>query len=115
MDRTTDEAVAEALRAARNLAEAGRLTRRAFHHAERRRRIITAAGINIDDLSERGRRILDWLVDWDESTIDGIVELVVATRAAAEGVAPGVALDVQPITRAEGDAVVPDRPSDGRR
>lgn len=114
MDRTTDEAVAEALRAARNLGEAERLTRRAFHRAERRRRILTAAGINIDDLSECGRRILDWLVDWDESTIDGIVELVVATRA-AEGVARGAAPDVQPITRAEGHAVAPDRPSDSRR
>jgi hypothetical protein len=114
MDRTTDEAVAEALRAARNLAEDERLVRRAFHRTERRRRIITAAGIDIDDLSERGRRFLDWLVDWDESTIDGIAELVAATRAAAEGGAtPGAALD-QPITRVGGDTVAADRPSDGR-
>jgi hypothetical protein len=83
MDGTTDEAVVAALQAIRDCAEAERLVRRAFHRAERRRRIVTAAGINLDDLSEHGRRILDWLVDWDEPTIDGIVELVAATRAAA--------------------------------
>jgi hypothetical protein len=115
MDRTTDEAVAAALRTARTRAEAERLARRAFHHAERRRRIITAAGINVDDLSDHERRILDWLVDWDESTIDGIVELVAATRAAAERAASGGDLDVQPITRAGGGTVARDHPSDGRR
>jgi hypothetical protein len=115
MHRTTDEAVGAALRAARNRAEAERLARRAFHRFERRRRIVTTAGINVDDLSEHGRRILDWLVDWDESTIDGIVELVAATRAAVEGAAPGVALDAQPMTRAADDAVAADHPSDCRR
>ena len=114
MDGTTDEAVAEALRTAHTRAEAERLARRAFHHAERGRRIVTAAGINVDDLSEHGRRILDWLVDWDESTIDGIVELVAATRAAAEGAGPGVAPDVAASTRADGDAPARDHPSDGR-
>lgn len=82
MDRTSDEAVAAALRAVRDRADAERLTRRAFQRAERRRRIVTAAGINLDELSEHGCRILGWLVDWDEPTIDGIVELVAATRAA---------------------------------
>jgi hypothetical protein len=114
MDRTTDDAVVEALRAACSRAEAERLARRAFQCAERRRRIVTAAGINVDDLSEHGRRILDWLVDWDESTVDGIVELVAATRAAAEGAVRGVGLDDQPITRAEGDAAVRDHLSDDR-
>jgi hypothetical protein len=113
MDGTTDEAVGAALRSAYSRAEAERLARRAFHHAERRRRIITAAGINVDGLSGHGCRILNWLVDWDESTIDGIVELVAATRAAAEGAAPGAAL-YQPITSADGDAVARDQPSDGR-
>lgn len=84
-DRTTDQAVAEALRAARSRVEAKRLARRAFHRAERRRPIVAAAGIDVDDLSPHGRRILDWLVDWDEPTIDGIVELVSTTRAVAEG------------------------------
>jgi hypothetical protein len=83
MDRTTDEAVGAALQAAHSLAEGERLARRAFHRAEGRRRIVTTAGINVDDLSEHGRRILDWLVDWDEPTIEGVVELVTATRAAA--------------------------------
>jgi hypothetical protein len=83
MDRTTNVAVVEALRAARDRAEAERLARRAFHRAERRRQIVTAAGIDVDDLSEHGRRIIDWLADWDEPTVEGVVELVAATRAAA--------------------------------
>jgi hypothetical protein len=82
MDRSTDEAVAAALRAVRDRADAERVARRAFHRAEGRRRIVTAAGIDVDVLSEHGRRILDWLADWDRPTIDGIVELVAATRAA---------------------------------
>jgi regulator of protease activity HflC (stomatin/prohibitin superfamily) len=85
MDRTTDDAVASALRAVRDRAEAERLARRAFHRAEGRRQIVTAAGIDVDDLSEHGRRILDWLADWDEPTVEGVVELVAATRAAAAG------------------------------
>jgi hypothetical protein len=114
MDRTADDAVAEALRAARNLAEAERLARRTFHCTERRRRIITVTGVDVAVLSDHGRRLLDWLVDWDESTIDGTVELVTATRAAAEGAVRSAALDIQPITRANGDAMAADRPSDGR-
>jgi hypothetical protein len=91
MDRTTDTAdgaVAEALGAARSRLEAERLARRAFHCAARRRRIVTAAGIDADELSEHARRILDWLAGWDEPTIDGVVELVSATRAVAEQVVP---------------------------
>jgi hypothetical protein len=89
MDRTTDEAVAAALRAVRDRADAERLARRAFHRAEVRRQIATAAGIDVDDLSEHGRRILDWLADWDEPTVEGVVELMAATRAAAAGGSTG--------------------------
>jgi hypothetical protein len=110
MDRTTDEAVGAALRAAHSRAEAERLARRAFHRAERRRRILTPAGVDVAVLSDHGRRTLDWL----EPTIDGIVELVAATRAAAEDAAHGGALDVQPITRADGGTVARDHSSDGR-
>jgi hypothetical protein len=79
----TNAAVAEALRAARGRAEAERLARRELSRAKRRHRILTAAGVDVEDLSEDGRRILEWLADWDEPTTDGIVELVVATRASA--------------------------------
>lgn len=89
MDRTTDEAVAAALRAVRDRADAERVARRAFHRAEGRRRIVTAAGIDVDDLSEHGRRILNWLADWDQPTIEGVVELVATTRAAAAGSGSG--------------------------
>jgi hypothetical protein len=83
MDPTTGGAAAEALWAARNCAEAERLARRELRHAQPRRRIVTAAGVGVDDLSEHGRRILGWLVDWDEPPIEGVVELVAGTRAAA--------------------------------
>jgi hypothetical protein len=54
--------------------EAKRLARRACHRAERRRPIVAAVGIDVDDLSPTRRRILDSLIDWDEPTIDGIIE-----------------------------------------
>ena len=84
MNRTADGAVVEALSTARNWLEAERLARRAFQCAERRRRIVLVAGIDTDELSEQARRILDWLAGWDEPTIDGVVELVSATRTVAE-------------------------------
>ena len=110
MDRTTDEAVRAALRSAYSRAEAERLARRAFHRVAGRRRFVTAAGITVVELSAPGRRLVEWVA----SPLDGIVELVAATRAAAEGTAPRVAPDVQAITRTNGDVVAADHPSDGR-
>lgn len=115
MDRTTDGAATEALRAPGSRAAAERLARRALHRAERRRRIVTAASIDVDDRAEHARRILDWLVDWDESTIHCVVELVAATCAVAEGGQRQVDLDGQPIIQWYPDATAPDRrPSGGR-
>jgi hypothetical protein len=114
MDRTTDGAVPDALRGARSRAEAERLARRAFHRAGRRRRIVTAAGIDAADLSDHGRRILDWLADWDEPTVDGVVELVAATRAAAKTVEHRGDVDAPPFARPGSDAVAGDEPSGGR-
>ncbi|HET6832681.1 MAG TPA: hypothetical protein VFH30_02350 [Acidimicrobiales bacterium] len=88
MDRNTDVAVADALRAAPNRTPAGRLARRTVHRSGRRRRIVTAAGIDVGGLSEHGRRILDWLVDWDEPTIDGIVQLIAARWGSRHGCGP---------------------------
>jgi hypothetical protein len=88
MDRSADEAVADALRAAPNRTPAERLARRTFHRSGRRRRIVTGAGIDVDGLSEHGRRILDWLVDWDEPTIDGIAQLIAARRGSRHGYGP---------------------------
>jgi hypothetical protein len=89
MDRTTDEAVGAPLRAAHSRAEAERLARPPFPRAERHRRIVTAAGIDVHNLSEHGRRVLGWLADWDEPTIEGVVELVATTRARAAGSGSG--------------------------
>jgi hypothetical protein len=85
MDGTTDGAVAEALRAARSRIDAERLIRRPVRCAERRRRIVAAAGNDADDLSEHVRRVLDWLAGWDEPTIDGGVDGMSAMRSPAGG------------------------------
>jgi hypothetical protein len=116
MDRTTtDSAVTAAVRAARNRAEAERLARRAFRTTKRHRRIVAATGIDIDDLSEHGRHILDWLAGWDEPTIGGVVELVTATRAAAEDARRSVGVDHRCLARSSSDASAPDgQPSSSR-
>jgi hypothetical protein len=89
MDRTTDEAVGAPLRAAHSRAEAERLARPPFQRPEPRRRIVTAAGIDVHNLSEHGRRVPGWLADWDEPTIESAVELVATTRARAAGSGSG--------------------------
>ncbi len=101
MNRTSDAAGADALRAL-NRAEAERHARRAFHPADRRRRIVTTAAIDVDALSEHGRRILDWLAEFDHPASDRMAEPVATTRVAAECIAPGVAVDGQPIIRSGG-------------
>jgi hypothetical protein len=45
---------------------------------------VTAAGIDPDRLSERAQRTLAELCGADASTIDGLVEILLATRTAAQ-------------------------------
>jgi hypothetical protein len=52
--------------------------------ARRRHRLVAAAGIEAEGLSAQAQRILVWLSGWDDPTIDGVVEIVLAARAAAE-------------------------------
>jgi len=49
-----------------------------------RARIVTAAGIDPEKLSVQGQRTLAWLTGWDTPTIDGLVEILSATRTAAQ-------------------------------
>jgi hypothetical protein len=51
--------------------------------ARHRRRLVTAAGIDPDRLSQRGQRTLAELCAIDELAIDGLVEILFATRTAA--------------------------------
>jgi hypothetical protein len=88
LERTSDKAVVEAFGAAHSRLEDGRLARRAFHCAERRRGIVTTAGIDIDNLSEHGRGILDRLACRGELAIDGVVERASATWVTATGSVP---------------------------
>lgn len=44
---------------------------------------VEAAGIDPQALTPQGRRILDWLAEWDEWTTDGLVEILGAVRTAA--------------------------------
>jgi hypothetical protein len=66
------------------LAEADRRRAREAHWAARYRRLVEAAAIAPDALSPKGRRTLDWLAEWDEPTIEGLVEILGAVRTAAQ-------------------------------
>ena len=52
--------------------------------ARHRRRLLTAAAIDPDRLSGQGQRTLSWLCGFDNSTVDGLVEILGATRTAAQ-------------------------------
>jgi hypothetical protein len=56
---------------------------REAHHAAHRR-LIVAAGVDPAKLSQRGGHVLYWLADWDEPTIEGLVEILGAVRMAAQ-------------------------------
>ena len=55
--------------------------------ARYRHRLVTAGGFDPDDLSEQAQRILRWLTDWDDWTVDGVAEMLTAARTAAAEVA----------------------------
>lgn len=55
---------------------------RAVQAAEWQRRMLTAGGIDAEQLSEQGRRILGWLAEWDDWTVDGLAELLRAASVA---------------------------------
>jgi hypothetical protein len=52
--------------------------------ARYRHRLIAAAGIDVDQLPAQAQRTLAWLCGWDDPTIDGVVEILLATRTAAQ-------------------------------
>jgi hypothetical protein len=57
---------------------------RELSESQFRVRLVTAAGIDPDKLSPQAQRTLDWLTGWDSPTIDGLVEILTATRTAAQ-------------------------------
>jgi hypothetical protein len=54
------------------------------NEARHRHRLVTAAGIDVDKLPAQAQRTLAWLCSWDDPTIDGLVEILLATRTAAQ-------------------------------
>lgn len=52
--------------------------------ARHRHRLVTAAGIDPDRLSERAQRTLADLAGADDSDIEGLVEILLATRTTAQ-------------------------------
>lgn len=68
----------------RDLNERRRRAELAVIEAGYRHRIVAAAGIDPDDLSEQGRRILRWLSQWDDWTVGGLEEILTATCAASQ-------------------------------
>jgi hypothetical protein len=89
MDRTTVEPLACPCGPLTAALKPSASSRPPFQRAERHRRIVTAAGIDVHNLSEHGRRVPGWLADWDEPTIESAVELVATARARAAGSGSG--------------------------
>jgi hypothetical protein len=61
------------------------------------------AGIDLDKLSIQDQRILGWLCGWDDWTIEGPVEILSATRTAAQVAVHRDAIDrkVEPLRESE--------------
>jgi len=68
----------------RALQEDQRRQERESRTARYRHRLVTAGGFDPDNLSEQAQRILRWLTDWDDWTVDGVAEMLIAARTAAE-------------------------------
>lgn len=63
---------------------------RSVQEAEWRRRMLRAGNIDPADLSDQALRILAWLAEWDDWTVDGVAELLTAARRAGrEAACPG--------------------------
>jgi hypothetical protein len=52
--------------------------------ARQRHRLVEATGINPETLPAQAQRTLAWLSGWDTPTIDGLVEILLAVRTAAQ-------------------------------
>lgn len=63
-------------------AERERQLIQAVESAQWRRDMLRAGGIAPDNLSERGQRILAWVTEWGQPTVDGVVELLGAAYRA---------------------------------
>ena len=52
--------------------------------ARLRARLVSAAGVDPNQLSAQGQRTLAWLSGGDDSTVDGLMEIFTAARTAAQ-------------------------------
>ena len=73
-------------------AEEERRALMAAYAAKARDRMLDAGGIDPEELPRQGRRILAWLAETDDPTVDGVVDLLAAARRAGRREGPGVGL-----------------------
>jgi hypothetical protein len=62
--------------------ERERRRRMAAQSARWRHQMLDAGSIDPDQLSERGRRILAWLTQWDDWTVGGVADMLTAAYQA---------------------------------
>ena len=73
-------------------AEEERRALMAAYAARVRGRMLEAGGIDPEELPRQGRRILAWLAETDDPTVDGVVDLLAAAHRAGRREDPGVGL-----------------------
>jgi hypothetical protein len=71
-------------------AESERQAVRQVQESAWRRRMLSAGNIDPADLSNQALRILAWLAEWDDWTVDGVAELLTAAHRAGQTVATPV-------------------------
>jgi hypothetical protein len=74
------------------------------NEARQRHRLVAAAGIDADKLPAQAQRTLVWLSGWDDPTIDGLVEILLAARTAAEVAAHREVIDSKVAALRESEA-----------
>jgi hypothetical protein len=80
---------------------------RNMQKAEWRRRMLHAGHLDTDGLSDQALRILAWLAEWDDWTVDGVAELLAAAHRSG--------LDTTRPAAAPGTRHSPDATTVGRR
>jgi hypothetical protein len=85
------------------------------NEARQRHRLVAAAGIEADTLPAQAQRTLVWLSGWDDPTIDGLVEILLATRTAAQVAAHSEVIDTKVAELGDAEGRYRGRPGPLRR
>jgi len=65
---------------------------------ERRRRLVRAGVFDPEQLSEQAQRILRWLTEWDDWTVDGVAEMLAAAQRSGRNRQSGESRDGGTVT-----------------